>query len=385
MPHPPPAPSLARRVTLVGLATICLASSAWTAPPGPGSAPILTLDSPMFQSFDMREFRNAQDTVSIRGRPAPSLEGLSRLRCSGSSNPSIRGLALIKAKVPATSITIVDLRQESHGFLNGLPVHWRGFRNWANRSKGSDEAAQDEADRLARLASARVARVVRPSKSARIEDELYTILVRDVQDEESACRALGLGYLRLRVPDHSGPPDDQVDRFVEAAARLPRDGWLHLHCEAGRGRTATFMVMYDMMKNAPRVRAQDILSRQALLGGQPLLELPATDSWQYEPAAARLDFLRLFHRYCRESHHRFETPWSEWKRRSAGREASKPGEPSPDAGPSGPPAGPAGGARPVLARGAGSGLRAGHGRGRNDGSPPNPDLPAGRNSQGEHR
>ena len=46
--------------------------------------------------------------------------------------------------------------------------------------------------------------------------------------------------------------------------------WLHFHCLAGYGRTATFMAIYDMMKN-PDVGLSDIVYRQSMTGGENLL------------------------------------------------------------------------------------------------------------------
>lgn len=42
----------------------------------------------------------------------------------------------------------VDLRQESHGYLDGIPVSWYGERDWANLGKSRHEALSDERHRL---------------------------------------------------------------------------------------------------------------------------------------------------------------------------------------------------------------------------------------------
>jgi hypothetical protein len=49
------------------------------------------------------------------------------------------------------------------------------------------------------------------------------------------------------------------------SARLPENAWAHFHCEAGLGRTTTFMVLYDMLRNANRVSLEDIVQRQKIL------------------------------------------------------------------------------------------------------------------------
>lgn len=43
------------------------------------------------------------------------------------------------------------------------------------------------------------------------------------------------------------------------------DTWFHFHCGGGKGRTGTFMMLYDRMKN-PEVSDKDIMYRHAQMG-----------------------------------------------------------------------------------------------------------------------
>lgn len=45
-----------------------------------------------------------------------------------------------------------------------------------------------------------------------------------------------------------GQSPENIDEFIKLYKSLPKDAWLHFHCEAGKGRTTTFLAMYDMMK-----------------------------------------------------------------------------------------------------------------------------------------
>ncbi|MBU3197100.1 hypothetical protein KPL26_10470 [Clostridium algidicarnis] len=56
-----------------------------------------------------------------------------------------------------------------------------------------------------------------------------------------------------------------VDCFVSLVKSQPKNTWLHFHCKQGIGSTTTFMIMYDMIKNAHHVTADDIIKRQLLL------------------------------------------------------------------------------------------------------------------------
>jgi hypothetical protein len=44
-------------------------------------------------------------------------------------------LQKLRQKYPNEKIVIVDLRQESHGFINGKPVSWRSYFEKINQNK----------------------------------------------------------------------------------------------------------------------------------------------------------------------------------------------------------------------------------------------------------
>ena len=61
------------------------------------------------------------------------------------------------------------------------------------------------------------------------------------------------------------PTDDMVDYFIDIVKNQPKNSWFHFHCKEGIGRTSTFMIMYDMMKNYQSVSADEIIKRQLAL------------------------------------------------------------------------------------------------------------------------
>jgi hypothetical protein len=71
------------------------------------------------------------------------------------------------------------------------------------------------------------------------------------------------------------------------------------------------------MKNAKRVSFEDILARQAALGGSELQELPNQDNFKYKFASHRLHFLQKFYEYAKTNNDDFSTTWVQWKRNSA--------------------------------------------------------------------
>ncbi len=69
--------------------------------------------------------------------PAPTTNrlGLETLSISGSAQFSREGLRQLQEKLAGKKLLVVDLRQESHGFLNGWPVSWYADHDWANLGK----------------------------------------------------------------------------------------------------------------------------------------------------------------------------------------------------------------------------------------------------------
>ena len=118
-----------------------------------------------------------------------------------------------------------------------------------------------------------------------------------------------MSYIRIPVTDKEKPSDDMVDYFVQFVQSLPQNTWVHFHCEEGMGRTTTFMVMYDIMKNAKRVSLDDIMNRQVLIGGQDLLDDKVNTT---KNAKERTEFIQEFYKYALQNNDNFKTTWSQW-------------------------------------------------------------------------
>jgi len=128
----------------------------------------------------------------------------------------------------------------------------------------------------------------------------------------------GASYVRLTVTDHARPLDHEVDRFILAVRALPENAWAHFHCEAGRGRTTTFMVLYDMLRNANRVSLDDIVRRQKILGyGYDVLQAPESRNWKAPYTADRAAFIRAFYNDARANPNGQPKLWSEWLKAGA--------------------------------------------------------------------
>ena len=86
-----------------------------------------------------------------------------------------------------------------------------------------------------------------------------------------------------------------MEAFLRFAAALPEGAHVHFHCRGGKGRTAAFLAMFDMLRNARRDSFETIIERQAALGAYDLRRLPEEGSPKSPWAKERWDFLSRFH------------------------------------------------------------------------------------------
>lgn len=245
----------------------------------------------------------------------PTREGLERLHASGSGEFSASGLqSLLEALAEKTQmpICIVDLREESHGFFDGIAVSWYGEHDWGNVGLTQEEALADEAERV-HGAAGQMTAVAHLGGEKNPLDE-HEIFVEEAQTEKELVEAAGLRYKRIAATDHIWPAPAAVDEFVQFYKSLPEDVWLHFHCQAGEGRTTEFLAMYDILKN-PAVPLQDILYRQCLLGGSYVAHVEPEGStyWKVPYYAEKAKHIALFCRYVQENEGAgFAVSWSDW-------------------------------------------------------------------------
>lgn len=251
-------------------------------------------------SAELRNFRWMDDAWKIDARgKEPTRQGLNELRASASGQPSLAALStlntIIHEREPEAKIFIVDLRQESHGYANSLPVSWHIEHNAANAGKNSAEVEVYEFEQLKNLRG--VDTTFNPLGNA--DKQLLkpiTIIPRVIETERDAVQKLGMNYARFAAADMQFPAPEVVDEFITFVINLPQNAWLHFHCQAGHGRTTTFLVMYDIMKN-PDLSLTEICKRQYLLGGSNLLLEPEGDDWYSKMARDRAKKIRLFYEF----------------------------------------------------------------------------------------
>lgn len=277
---------------------------------------VLVLDA-LNETTLPRHFRTT--SVPLPPHSMISSEGLASLHLAGSAQFSELQFQKILQHVPRKKLVVIDLREETHGFLNAHAISWYGVRNAANMGKNPHAIKVHEKKQmkvLCQTKSVTVYKILSKEDDGRIgKVEPFIVSIDNAFSEEKFMKRQGIPYYRLYVTDHHAPRYQAVDHFISKANQL-NDRWIYFHCRAGSGRSTTFMVMLDMLRNAKKVRFNDILARQALIGGKDLRKLPASSSYKYPLAIERLRFLKDFYFYCRQNNDDFKTSWSEWAKRA---------------------------------------------------------------------
>jgi hypothetical protein len=259
-----------------------------------------------------RDVRSDQPSEPVNWRNLPELF------ISGSAAPTVENLKWVQEKIGSKyKIYIVDLRQETHVYVNGLPISIFYKKNQLNWGKSDTKIKAIEHDWTKTLLSngkVTVNKFSTPKEGFKGPIEAITILVKDVMVESQAVENIGLSYVRIYVPDYHPPTPAQVDQFLGWIKKLPKDSWVHFHCAAGKGRTTTFMLMRDIIENAQKSSLENLAIRQAKLGGINLLAVSknlALQPWKAESHRARMAYIHHFYNYIKSGADLHET-FSEW-------------------------------------------------------------------------
>lgn len=282
--------------------------------------PILTYDytpQPEDQHGSAEYFRYFRTTNDLNTLPEHlNREGLGELRLSGSDTIATTGqierIASAANVQDLEHLYIVDLRQEPHVVADRYTLTLRGPKDWANVGLSHDEALQREADWINDLRRSENLKIdsaedfktgTRPMRSV-------TLHRPEIVSEQELVERTGAKYARLTVTDHLRPDNEAVDRFVDIVRQMPPGAAMHVHCKGGRGRTTTFMAVYDMLHNAQRVSADGIIDRQGGLGHYQLKKI---DGQNAVFRRDRLSFLYLFHQYAEQNPGGQPQTWSAWR------------------------------------------------------------------------
>ena len=201
------------------------------------------------------------DSTSSVGLPM-RLRDIPTLNISGSAQFTKDQLLNLKNSINKDNICIVDLRQESHGMINDLAISFLNPYKDLNNGFTTEQTIKAENSLLNKI---NIGNTIQLYKHTGIF--IKDITVDFISNESQLVTEADMQYKRFAVKDNSAPTPDIVDEFVEFIKNKPDDIHLHFHCAAGKGRTTSFMVMYQAMKNNSNLTLEQLLSYQYNIGG----------------------------------------------------------------------------------------------------------------------
>lgn len=201
------------------------------------------------------------DSTSSVGLPM-RLRDIPTLNISGSAQFTKDQLLNLKNSINKDNICIVDLRQESHGMINDLAISFLNPYKDLNNGFTTEQTIKAENSLLNKI---KIGNTIQLYKHTGIF--IKDITVDFISNESQLVTDADMQYKRFAVKDNSAPTPDIVDEFVEFIKNKPDDIHLHFHCAAGKGRTTSFMVMYQAMKNNSNLTLEQLLSYQYNIGG----------------------------------------------------------------------------------------------------------------------
>lgn len=201
------------------------------------------------------------DSTSSVGLPM-RLRDIPTLNISGSAQFTKDQLLNLKNSINKDNICIVDLRQESHGMINDLAISFLNPYKDLNNGFTTEQTIKAENSLLNKI---KIGNTIQLYKHTGIF--IKDITVDFISNESQLVTEADMQYKRFAVKDNSAPTPNIVDEFVEFIKNKPDDIHLHFHCAAGKGRTTSFMVMYQAMKNNSNLTLEQLLSYQYNIGG----------------------------------------------------------------------------------------------------------------------
>lgn len=307
------------RILLLGLLSLFMVTQSIAAKRRPCDA---TLSNPcVVEEIDLLDapILSLRHSPDIKEFYQGNCLGLEHLHTSASSVPTEAKWAILYRSIrnyhPAGPIYVVDLREESHGYVNGLPYTLMERHNWINLGKSDTQVEADEKYWLQAIASQRRLEQVLTAEHfyMKMYDHGKSKVIKSVRDEKTAVVKAQFIYKRLHVSDHQAPRPAVVDQFLRFYEQLPTDAWVHFHCRGGKGRSTTFLAMVDMLHNADQVSFDEIIARQASIIPYYNLARTVRDDPDLSPYyQARYQFLKVFYDFARARLAGYSGSWSDW-------------------------------------------------------------------------
>ncbi len=237
-----------------------------------------------YTAYKSQNFRTMQDKISSTEKI--DLTGLRELQASGGSAPLFDDLKEKLRHIHQPKIAF-DVRHQFHGYVKGIPSKFFSYHRSPNLRH--------------------LQRRLIYTGTIEKRPELF-------RTESQEAKAHGFDYVNISIGSRYIPLDENVDAFIKFFDTLPGDSWVHFHCDRGMGRTSMALVMYDIMKNAPKVTLEDIIRRQQLLGSEDLSDTTVWEGGSYslKMLQDRKNFIEQFYKFVCQRKTDGIQRWSDW-------------------------------------------------------------------------
>lgn len=246
-------------------------------------------------TFD--EMENKKDEMPRNFRDLESI-GINAIASAQFSESQLQE---VRKKYQNDKITIVDLRRESHGFINGAPVTWHTVFEKENQDKSLSQISSDESNLLNSTTKDQqitINKILKRDHANGWYKEVSPTIVDVTQaiSEKDLAEKNGFEYQRFPIRDLDIPNETEFTRMVNFIKTLPQDQKIYVHCAGGKGRTGTFLVLLDIIKNGKTTELKEIFKRQHKLGAAKLDVISKEESWNKEIAQERLKMIENFYK-----------------------------------------------------------------------------------------
>lgn len=238
---------------------------------------------------------------------------------SASQQLSASELKELTDTLPSKKFTVLDLREESHFYVNGFAVSLTNQKNNLNHGKQLSEIKQEEMEIVENLKGKEITLYYREKEekvSNGINEKMVNFLPQApitpnlIETEEMLVNRLNGNYVRLPITDHAGfPSTDQIDTLITLHDTQQREfSWIHVHCAAGKGRSSSVITMLAILSWAPTLTLEEIFFRLESRGNRQLLMQGAEKSTHQ---SSDINFWRDFYDFA--STRTENMLWSSWK------------------------------------------------------------------------
>ena len=240
-----------------------------------------------------------RSTNNLTGISQDKLKGLQELNMAGGGQLTEEQMIKLK-KETGGKLRIIDVRQEPHVYLDGLPVTWyksyitdiKDVKNPQSGINSMKEMENEFVEFLNKNSTIVTSKIHWGSEPVYELIENIQLSPTEILTNEQMAQKHNIEYNRFFIPVF--PESFQEKEFIELVDSISDDETVYVQCWDGTGRSTVFMTMFDILKNH-EVSLELIVERQASLGGINTSDLYPRESSRYKRSLDRKTYIERFY------------------------------------------------------------------------------------------